>query len=393
MANETDRGEAAAESTPDKPAPAFGMPDRQEQPRYTKLDRSPESAHMLVVDAIPEGARVLDVGCATGYLAEEIADRRSGKVTGIEISPTAANEARHHCERVIVGDIETLDLDEALGEDSYDIVLFADVLEHLSDPEAVLRKVRPFVAPGGRVVASIPNVAHISVRLALLAGEFRYREAGLLDRTHLRFFTQETVEDLFEASGYVIDVWRRRRLNLQDAEVQVAAASRDAEAELASDADATTYQFILSAYPSDAASRIHALRTALREARTGLRDAQSELEQLQPLRDLSHAIGRATDVRAYGEAVGELDRLRAAHEALEQRLVTERAAFADHMKEFREAYRNELGDLRARVAELSAEIAWRKGVEEERQTQVDALLQRRALRYANAVGRLFRRQP
>jgi tellurite resistance protein len=347
---------------------------------------------------------VLDVGCSTGYLAEEIADRRSGKVTGIEISPTAAEEARDHCERVIIGDIETLDLDEALGEDTYDIVLFADVLEHLTDPEAVLRKVRPFVAPGGRVVASIPNVAHISVRLALLAGEFRYRETGLLDRTHLRFFTRETIEDLFEASGYVIDVWRRRRVNLQDAEVRVARPASDEEAELASDPDAMTYQFIVTSYPSDATSKIHALRTALREtrnvlrdARSALRDARSELEELQPLRELSHTLGldplRAAELQAYSETVGELDRLGAAHEALEQRLVAERAAFADHMKEFREAYGNELGDLRARVAELSAEIEWRKGIEEEHQSQVEALLQRRALRYANAVGRLFRRQP
>jgi hypothetical protein len=73
------------------------------------------------------------------------------------------------------------------------------------------------------VVASIPNIAHGSVRLALLGGEFRYRDAGLLDRTHLRFFTRESVHDLFEESGYTITHWLRRRLGVEEAEIGVPA--------------------------------------------------------------------------------------------------------------------------------------------------------------------------
>ena len=97
------------------------------------------------------------------------------------LDPAAAAEAERFCERVVVGDAETLPLDEHLGDERFDAVLFADVLEHLRNPAAMLRRVRPFVVDEGAIVASIPNVAHVSVRLALLAGEFRYRDMGLLD--------------------------------------------------------------------------------------------------------------------------------------------------------------------------------------------------------------------
>src|SRR5207248_2616993 len=96
----------------------------------------------------------------------------------------------------LVGDAEELDLETELGGERFDAILFADVLEHLRDPAALLKRVRPLVAENGVVIASIPNVAHASVRLALLGGSFRYREWGLLDETHLRFFTRHGVEDL-----------------------------------------------------------------------------------------------------------------------------------------------------------------------------------------------------
>ena len=120
------------------------------------------------------------------------------------------------------------------------------------------------------MVASIPNIAHVSVRLALLGGEFRYRDAGLLDRTHLRFFTRETVHDLFEASGYTITHWRRRRLGVEESEVGPPARPvPDAvRVWLTADREAMTYQFVVRAVRSEAAETIHQLRAELREART-----------------------------------------------------------------------------------------------------------------------------
>ena len=95
---------------------------------------------------------------------------------------------------MIVGDVEQLDLDAALEGQRFDFVLLLDVLEHLRDPLAVLERLRDRVAPGGRVIASIPNVTHGAVRLSLMSGAFTYTETGLLDRTHLRFFDRRGAE-------------------------------------------------------------------------------------------------------------------------------------------------------------------------------------------------------
>src|SRR5437867_6053879 len=152
------------------------------------FDASPGSTHSLVVSLVPRASRVLEFGCSAGYMSAVLKARLGCSVTAIELSPEAAQQAGAHCDRIVVGDAETLDFPRLFGADRFDAVVFADVLEHLREPGAVLQRVRPFLAEGGVVVASMPNVAHGSVRLALLGGEFRYRQAGLLDRTHLRFF-------------------------------------------------------------------------------------------------------------------------------------------------------------------------------------------------------------
>jgi 2-polyprenyl-3-methyl-5-hydroxy-6-metoxy-1,4-benzoquinol methylase len=257
------------------------------------FDVTPGSAHDLVVGLVPPGARVLEFGCATGYMSEVLTKRLACSVTGVELSPEAAEAARQHCERVVVGDVEALDLERAVGGTRFDAVVFADVLEHLREPGTVLRRVRPLLADGGAVVASIPNVAHASVRLALLAGEFRYRDAGLLDRTHLRFFTRESIQDLFEASGYSVTHWLRRRLGIEESEVgpperTVPDAIR---AWIAADPEATTYQFVVRAVPSEAAEIDHRLRAKLREAH----------EAEQWTQRARHAARELTDVVRPGE--------------------------------------------------------------------------------------------
>src|SRR5207249_3528300 len=125
-------------------------------------------------------------------------ERLGCTVTGIEVQSTAAEVARESADRVIVADAEELDYAQVFASERFDVILFADVLEHLRDPELVLRRVRRLLEPRGSIVASIPNVAHGSVRVALLGGEFRYTPNGLLDDTHLRFFTKDSVLALFE---------------------------------------------------------------------------------------------------------------------------------------------------------------------------------------------------
>jgi methionine biosynthesis protein MetW len=159
--------------------------------------------HEMLIEEVPHGARVLDVGCAGGYLADALAGRGATTV-GIEPHPESARAAETHCERVFNVTVEgARDLPE-LATERFDVVIFADVLEHLVDPRSALEWSRSMLAPGGRVAVSIPNVAHWSVRWSLARGRFEYEDYGLLDRTHLRFFTHKTARELAEDAGFRI---------------------------------------------------------------------------------------------------------------------------------------------------------------------------------------------
>jgi 2-polyprenyl-3-methyl-5-hydroxy-6-metoxy-1,4-benzoquinol methylase len=168
---------------------------------YVPYNERPQGGHekLLAMAGSPE--RVLDVGCSTGYLARRLAERGS-TVIGIEFDARAAEEARGVCEQVLVGDVETMDLPFEPG--SFDVVLCGDVLEHLRRPVRFLERVRPLVAPGGRLVISTPNVANWAMRLGLLFGRWRYTDRGILDRTHVHLFTRKALVEALEGAGYEI---------------------------------------------------------------------------------------------------------------------------------------------------------------------------------------------
>ncbi len=208
------------------------------------------NSHTLLVLLAGRDKKVLEVGPATGYCTRALAGRGC-RVTCIEINPEAAEIARAHSERMIVGSVEAINFDEVFANETFDVVLYGDVLEHLLDPEEVLRKTTRVLAPGGYVVASIPNVAHASVRLTLLHGNFRYTDVGLLDRTHLRFFTRETVAQLFDGAGYAIQAWRRVVLSPFETELELKPEDYPGflVESVLDDPDAQTYQFVVQAVP------------------------------------------------------------------------------------------------------------------------------------------------
>jgi 2-polyprenyl-3-methyl-5-hydroxy-6-metoxy-1,4-benzoquinol methylase len=225
----------------------------------SKYDTEPEltsknNSHTMIVELVGHDKKVLDVGAATGYVAK-LLNERGCSVTGIEVDPDAAREAEAHCERVITGDIEGMDLQAELGEDSFDVIVFGDVLEHLREPLQTLQRFKSFLRPDGYVVTSIPNVAHGSVRLALLQGKFQYQSLGLMDDTHLRFFTRDTVEQMFTEAGFVITELNRTRLGMFNTEVQVdrELVSKEVVREIQNSPEAQTYQFVFKAYPPEKA--------------------------------------------------------------------------------------------------------------------------------------------
>ncbi len=168
----------------------------------------------------------------------------------------------------------SLDLAAELGEGRFDVLVFGDVLEHLPDPLAALRSTRSLLRPGGHIVLSVPNVAHGDVRLALLVGRFPYADLGLLDSTHLRFFTWDTLRTMLRDAGFVAVEVRRARLPLFGTEIELDPAAYDPAVveQVRNDDESTTYQFVVRAVPADEHEELRALveraETAEAEART-----------------------------------------------------------------------------------------------------------------------------
>ncbi len=157
-----------------------------------------------LLERIPQDARqVLDIGCGAGCLGEALKRRQPARVVGIEVNPAAADAARRRLDEVFSGDVENLELPFAPG--SFDAVICGDVLEHLERPEALLRHARDWLSPNGRLIASVPNVRHWTVVSGLLSGHWTYEPAGLLDDTHIRFFTRADIVDLFEEAGFRLE--------------------------------------------------------------------------------------------------------------------------------------------------------------------------------------------
>jgi GT2 family glycosyltransferase/tetratricopeptide (TPR) repeat protein/2-polyprenyl-3-methyl-5-hydroxy-6-metoxy-1,4-benzoquinol methylase len=208
-----------------------------------------------VLALVPQSARrVLDIGCGAGRLGESIKARQPAHVAGVEMSPDAAERAGQRLDRVDIGTIEDAAID--FPEQSFDCVICADVLEHLRSPEAVLLKIRRWLAPDGTLVASIPNVANQAVIRSLLEGNWTYESAGLLDQDHVRFFTRREIEKMLFRAGFEVrelrvvpgngfSEWesegRRREVKLGQLRVQLPSAERAIEL--------FAYQYLTAAVP------------------------------------------------------------------------------------------------------------------------------------------------
>ena len=155
---------------------------------------------VYIIQRIPAGAHVLDVGCAGGRVARHLQEKGC-IVTGVERDPVLAEKARQYCVEVIEGDVEDpQSLARLRGPFHY--VVLSDILEHLVWPEDLLKALHGKLSQAGHVLAAIPNVLVWHTRKEFLLGRFDYQNSGTLDRTHLRFFTLKTARQLVEASGY-----------------------------------------------------------------------------------------------------------------------------------------------------------------------------------------------
>ncbi len=158
-----------------------------------------DDINLGILKYIPSDLNILDVGCGTGLLGNEIKKKRN-YVCGIDFSEPQLALASERLDNTIKADItKEIELFE-----EFDMIVFADILEHLEDPTTCLKRFKKYLKDGGRIIISLPNVACYNVRLSLLFGQFNYKKYGILDNTHLRFYTKKTAMKLVKDSGYKI---------------------------------------------------------------------------------------------------------------------------------------------------------------------------------------------
>ncbi len=162
-----------------------------------------KSAIGWMYNYIKPGSTFLDFGCSTGYFGSLIKNAKNARVYGVEISDDVAEAKK------VLDGIYSFDLDgdwpDKIYERKYDYAFFGDVLEHLKYPEEALKKTAKLLKDGGKIFVSIPNIAHLRIRLELLGGSFEHEPTGILDNTHLKYFTLESFSNLANEAGYQVE--------------------------------------------------------------------------------------------------------------------------------------------------------------------------------------------
>ncbi len=162
----------------------------------------------------PSYKRVLDVGCSIGRLGEDIKQKTNGEVAGIELNREMSEIASQKLDKVITGDVELINLSDYFEKEYFDCIIFGDILEHLRDPWSVLKNYCEYLRQDGTVILSLPNIRHISTLYSLIIRDYwPYRDRGIHDRTHMRFFTLRNIKELIQGANLVpVKVIRRYRL-------------------------------------------------------------------------------------------------------------------------------------------------------------------------------------
>jgi 2-polyprenyl-3-methyl-5-hydroxy-6-metoxy-1,4-benzoquinol methylase len=172
---------------------------------YTgRVSERPEDSRYRLAQLAGDRQSVLDAGCAVGYIGEYLRKMGPGRwLGGMELDAGAADRARPHYDTVIVGSIEDQKVWDQLDR-RVEAIIFGDVLEHTADPVRVLKLAQDHLTDDGIVIISMPNIAHLRIRLRLLRGHFDYEEWGIMDRTHLRFFTFDSARKMLADAGFEV---------------------------------------------------------------------------------------------------------------------------------------------------------------------------------------------
>ncbi|MEE9338679.1 MAG: glycosyltransferase [Methylococcaceae bacterium] len=211
-------------------------------------------SHMGLASRIKPKQKVLELGCSSGYLSKFLKEELACRVVAVDINRHAIEQAREFCDKVIVADLDNEAWLKDIEGETFDVVLCADVLEHLKSPVQLLSSLKPFLHSESRLLASVPNVAHASIRLELLMGHFDYESLGLLDETHLHFYTRDSLILTLMQAGYVCSDISYSIQDLADEAIDYYLEKMGLEAseltrKLLHAPDAVAYQFIIEALP------------------------------------------------------------------------------------------------------------------------------------------------
>lgn len=212
------------------------------------------NSHTQIINKVPKYANVLELGCAHGNMSYVLKQEKQARVIGIEKDKIVAQDAEGVCDYVFVEDLDDPHSLDALQFEKFDTITLVDVLEHLKDPKSLLERLKPLLLDEGRLLLSIPNVAHVSVRLELLCGSFEYEDTGILDRTHEHFYTSESIQLLLRDAGYTVHemdyTWHDLPDNVIEKYLSKAGLNLSNEAlDFFHSNDNAAYQFIISASP------------------------------------------------------------------------------------------------------------------------------------------------
>ena len=333
----------------------------------------PNDAHGISLQLVGRDKRVLELGAASGHVTRAL-KQLGNEVTAIERDGRFAELLSSIADDVHITDLDWLDLRTLLKGQTFDVVLAGDVLEHCSRPDLVLLQCHQLLRPDGCVVVSLPNVAHADVRLALLTGKFEYRPTGLLDQTHLRFFTRETIEKFVSGCGFAVESCFASTAPLGGTEFGPPDTSipREAIEFVQRDRDSNVYQYVVrlvpvadpplvpeTAFPeAGATSKLLAELGLSAEALAFLREqlTRSQSLEVELQAELDQALTRIqsgeTNLQAihakYVAAQQDLEQFQSRTEELEKKLL--------HLRDAVIGTSAELGTMRSRYETAQSEV-------------------------------------
>lgn len=269
--------------------------------RYAhEIDPNGGSAAARLARLVQPGQKVLELGTGPGTVTR-ILHSKACKVTGVEMDPETLAMCQPFCEKTLQANLEDPHWHESLHNEKFDVVLCADVLEHLRDPRPLLNLLPSFLNDQGFVLMSLPNASHLTVVASLMAGRFPYQSKGLLDNTHLRFFGREDIDAMLRECGLVWQKWETVQVDPAQAELQSFWNRLEAQDQAylrERCADGLVYQHVVKAYPTSASGQMVKLMQDLADAKA-LADEQANAMAVwhQEKSELLAAIGAAEETQ------------------------------------------------------------------------------------------------